>query len=195
MVAVLTAADLPIVGSGKGRLYEPLAREEVVYAGQPVALVVAESEALAEDGVELVEVELEPLEPVLDLEAATLPGAPRARVRSREPRARDPTSATPTRRSPPAGIGDEEDLSDNVLGTAQLANGDVDAALAASHVGRRGAASPRPGCIRAISSPRPRSHGSSPTANSSSAPRPRLRSPPATRWPSCSASGRADPDP
>src|SRR3982074_1717814 len=40
VVPVLTAADLPIVTSGKGRLYEPLAREEVLYAGQPVALVV-----------------------------------------------------------------------------------------------------------------------------------------------------------
>src|SRR5215475_4252066 len=57
VVAVLTAADLPIVATGPGRLYEPLAREEVVYAGQPVALVVAESEVLAEDGAELVGVE------------------------------------------------------------------------------------------------------------------------------------------
>src|ERR1039458_3515242 len=64
VVAILTAGDLPVVGTGPGRLYEPLAREEVVYAGQPVALVVAESEALAQDGAELVEVELEPLEPV-----------------------------------------------------------------------------------------------------------------------------------
>ena len=66
VVAVLTAADLPIVGTGPGRLYEPLARREVVYAGQPVALVVAESEVLAEDGAELVGVELEPLPAVLD---------------------------------------------------------------------------------------------------------------------------------
>ena len=50
VVAVLTAADLPIVATGPGRLYEPLAREEVVYAGQPVAIVVAETEALAADG-------------------------------------------------------------------------------------------------------------------------------------------------
>src|SRR5437763_15580115 len=80
VVAVLTAGDLPIVGSGQGRLHEPLARQEVVYAGQPIALVVAESEALAADGAGLVEVELEPLEPVLDVEAAVSSGAPRARV-------------------------------------------------------------------------------------------------------------------
>ncbi len=88
VVAVLTADDLPIKATGKGRLFEPLAREEVVYAGQPVALVIADSEALAEDGVELVEVELEPLEPVLELEAAIQPGAPLARVNVRADEAR-----------------------------------------------------------------------------------------------------------
>ena len=40
--------------SGIDRTAEPLAREEVVFAGQPVAIVVAESEAAAEDGAELV---------------------------------------------------------------------------------------------------------------------------------------------
>ena len=133
VVAVLTAGDLPIKGSGKGRLFEPLAREEVVYAGQPVALVIAESEALAEDGVELVEVELEPLEPVLDLEAATQPDAPLARVNVRD--VEGGSDLGDAHASVAAGgIGDDEDLSDNVLDTARLANGDVDAALAASHV-------------------------------------------------------------
>src|SRR5205823_816196 len=80
VVAVLTAADLPIPGGGAGRLFEPLARDEVVYAGQPVALVVAETEAAAQDGTELVQVELEPLAPVLDLEAAAAPDSPRTRV-------------------------------------------------------------------------------------------------------------------
>jgi len=133
VVAVLTADDLPIVGSGPGRLYEPLAREEVVYAGQPVALVVADSEALAEDGVELVEVELEPLEPVLDLDAAIRPGAPRARVKARaEGTGSDLGEA---HASVSAGeIGERERLSENVFDTARLEHGDVAAALAASHV-------------------------------------------------------------
>jgi CO/xanthine dehydrogenase Mo-binding subunit len=132
VVAVLTAADLPIVGTGRGRTYEPLAREEAVYAGQPVAMVVAETEALAEDGAELVEVELEPLEPVLDLEAAARPGAPRARVKVA---AGDEGSDLGDAHASVAtsGIGDEEELSDNVVGTARLENGDVDAALAGSH--------------------------------------------------------------
>src|ERR1700761_5845588 len=33
VVAVITAEDLPIVASGAGRAYEPLARREIVYAG------------------------------------------------------------------------------------------------------------------------------------------------------------------
>jgi carbon-monoxide dehydrogenase large subunit len=43
-----------------------LARDEVRYVGQPVAAVIAESRALAEDAAELVEVEYEPLEPVVE---------------------------------------------------------------------------------------------------------------------------------
>ena len=61
VVAVLAAADLPIASTGTDRTSEPLAREEVVFAGQPVALVVAETEAAAEDGAEAVVVEYEPL--------------------------------------------------------------------------------------------------------------------------------------
>ena len=84
VVAVLTHADLPLAG-GSGRAAEPLAREEIVWAGQPVALVIAESEAAAEDGAALVDVDAEPLEAVLDLEAAIADGAP-ARPAEREGR-------------------------------------------------------------------------------------------------------------
>jgi CO/xanthine dehydrogenase Mo-binding subunit len=136
VVAVLTAADLPIAGTGKGRMYEPLAREEVVYAGQPVAIVVAESDAIASDAAQLVAVDFEPLEPVLDLEAAAAPGAPRARVIvAAENEGSDIGDAHAAVSA--AGIEGEE-LSDNVLGTARLAQGDVDAALAASAVVVRG---------------------------------------------------------
>jgi CO/xanthine dehydrogenase Mo-binding subunit len=132
VVAVLTARDLPIVATGKGRLYEPLARDEVVYAGQPVAVVVAESEALAEDGVERVEVELESREPVLDLERATAPGAPLARTVAV---AKGTGSDIGDAHASVSAEGlDEEELSDNVLGTAKLTEGDVGTALAASHV-------------------------------------------------------------
>src|SRR6185312_2108950 len=118
--------------AGKGRLYEPLAREEVVFAGQPVALVIAESEARAEDAASLVDVQLEPLEPVVDVEAAARPGAPRARVV--EATAGEGSDIGDAHAAVAAAGLEGEELSDNVLGTARLANGDVDAALAASDV-------------------------------------------------------------
>jgi CO/xanthine dehydrogenase Mo-binding subunit len=79
VVAVLTAEDLPVVG-GSGRAAEPLAREEIVWSGQPVALVVAETEAAAEDAAGLVAVDAEPLPAVMDLEAAMAADAPAARL-------------------------------------------------------------------------------------------------------------------
>lgn len=80
VVAVLTARDLPIVARGKERRCQPLARSEALFAGQPIALVVARSEAAAEDAVPLVVVEVEPLEPAVDLMAAVEPDAPVARL-------------------------------------------------------------------------------------------------------------------
>ncbi|MFZ0091586.1 MAG: xanthine dehydrogenase family protein molybdopterin-binding subunit [Solirubrobacteraceae bacterium] len=136
VVAVLTAADLPIVTSGRGRMHQPLARDEVVYAGQPVAIVVAETEAVAEDAVGLVEVELEPLEPVLDIEAAAAPGAPPARTV--EVDAGEGSDIGDAHAAVTAAGLEGEDLSDNVLDTARLHNGDVEAALAASAVVVRG---------------------------------------------------------
>jgi CO/xanthine dehydrogenase Mo-binding subunit len=136
VAAVLTAEDLPIVAGGVGRMYEPLAREEVVYAGQPVALVVAETEAIAEDAVELVALELEPLDPVLELEAAARPGAPRARVRTEAEG--EGSGLSDAHATAAAADLEGEPLSENVLGTARLAAGDIDAALADSHVVVRG---------------------------------------------------------
>ncbi|MGA7686547.1 MAG: xanthine dehydrogenase family protein molybdopterin-binding subunit, partial [Terriglobales bacterium] len=48
----------------------PIAVDKVRYQGEPVAAVVAESAALAEDAAELVAVEYDPLEPVIDAEQA-----------------------------------------------------------------------------------------------------------------------------
>jgi len=60
IVAILTAADLPdILPTTRQRLL--LARERVIFAGQPVALVLAESANVAEDAIEQIFVEYEPL--------------------------------------------------------------------------------------------------------------------------------------
>jgi CO/xanthine dehydrogenase Mo-binding subunit len=137
VVAVLTADDLPIVAAGPGRSKNPLAREEILYAGQPIAIAVAETEALATDAIELIEVELEPVEAVIDVEGAVLPGAARARLHTAD-EGDDGDLGDAHAAVAAGGVGDEEELSDNVLGTARLAGGDVDAALAASEVVVRG---------------------------------------------------------
>jgi len=54
----------------------PLAVERALWQGQPVAIVLAESRAIAEDAVERIEVEWEPLDALADPEAALEPSAP-----------------------------------------------------------------------------------------------------------------------
>ena len=54
----------------------PLARDRVRHVGEAIAMVIAESRYLAEDAAADVMVEYEPLDPVVDLEAALAPDAP-----------------------------------------------------------------------------------------------------------------------
>ena len=54
----------------------PLAVGKVVWAGQPIVAVVAETRAQAEDAIELIAVEFEELEPVTDIDAARAQDAP-----------------------------------------------------------------------------------------------------------------------
>jgi aerobic carbon-monoxide dehydrogenase large subunit len=53
----------------------PVAKDKARHAGDPVAVIVAESRALAADALEAVEVDYDPLDPVLDLEDALKPEA------------------------------------------------------------------------------------------------------------------------
>jgi CO/xanthine dehydrogenase Mo-binding subunit len=77
VVAVLTEADLATSGKPiNSRPSAVLARDTVVFTGQPVAVVVAETEAQAQDAAEAVFVEYEPLPPVLDPEEAMRADAP-----------------------------------------------------------------------------------------------------------------------
>jgi len=50
--------------------------ERVTYVGQPIAMVIAADRYVAEDGVDLIDVEFEPLPVVVDADAALAPGAP-----------------------------------------------------------------------------------------------------------------------
>lgn len=54
-----------------------LAHQRVLYAGQPVAVIVAETRYLAEDAAELALIDYEPMPVVVDPEAALEPSAPR----------------------------------------------------------------------------------------------------------------------
>jgi len=75
--AVLTGADLAGAKIGKKIVDMPILAERVVrYAGEKVAAVAAESEAVAEAALDLIEVEYEPLPIVTDVLAAMEPGAP-----------------------------------------------------------------------------------------------------------------------
>jgi aerobic carbon-monoxide dehydrogenase large subunit len=89
VVAVLTGADVEAVtvpgpdpmfammgGGGPSPAYSLLATDKVRLVGDPVAIVVAESRSLAEDGCELVEVDYEDLTPVVDAAFALDPASP-----------------------------------------------------------------------------------------------------------------------
>ena len=83
---------------------EILATEEVLYVGQPIAVVVAESRALAEDAAGAIELEIEPLPAVADARTALDKDAPPADTR----------------------------FADNLAAQFTMGYGDVDAAFAAA---------------------------------------------------------------
>ena len=83
--AVVTYRDVPknvytwppeYVGTGQGPGDEYILDDKVRYVGEPVAGVAAVTEEIAEEALELIEVEYEELEPVFDIEDAMEPDAP-----------------------------------------------------------------------------------------------------------------------
>jgi carbon-monoxide dehydrogenase large subunit len=118
--AVLTADDLPPrMANGQIPMLVPnpsiktprtqlaLARHEVCYVGQTIAVAIADNRYLAEDAAAAVNVEFEPLPAVSDCRDAARPGAPRA----------------------------HSDLATNVAAGVAMSYGDVEAAFArAAHV-------------------------------------------------------------
>src|ERR1700730_13654860 len=86
VVAVLTARDLPLVdieAAIAGREIV-LADDRAVHVGHPIVAVLAETEAAAQDGVDAVEVDYEPLPVVVDMDAAV--NSEIAVAKKREPR-------------------------------------------------------------------------------------------------------------
>lgn len=128
--AVLTAADLPpLAPSSRARLM--LARERVIFVGQPIALVLAENEAAAADGAECVEVDYEPLQAVTTMDAAMAKDAPLVW----------PTGI-PTGAEDEAAHGadsggeteDSEEQASNIAGRTKIQQGDVEQAFAQADV-------------------------------------------------------------
>ncbi len=125
VVAVVTGADLseqlhvpavPMVAGMKIPPHPLLARGAVHAAGTPVAAVVAQNRALAQDGLSAIVVDYEALPAVVNAEQALEPGAPLAR----------------------------EELDSNVCYSTRKTGGDVDRAFAeADHIVRLRIASPR----------------------------------------------------
>lgn len=86
----------------KAGLQRPLALDKVRFVGEPLVAIAARSRALAEDAVDLVEIEYDPLPPVVDPAMALEPGATLV----------------------------HEDLGDNLSWRNQYASEDIDGALA-----------------------------------------------------------------
>lgn len=118
VVAVVTAADL-LITFPQGHSEFLLADGHVTYAGQPVAAVLAETEAIAGDAASLVTVEYTPLLAITDPLVAMRADTPLVHAGD----------------APPAG---RSDLSGNVRGLLHYTRGDVTAGLAAAdHVESR----------------------------------------------------------
>jgi len=113
--AVFTYADLrPLLACDRIPLALPsaairftadpvvLAHDELTFVGEPIAVIVAENRALAEDAVKLIELDAVPLPAITDPVAGLKPGSPRARL----------------------------DCPDNLVAQHTLSYGDVDAAFA-----------------------------------------------------------------
>src|SRR5207302_3850476 len=75
--AVLTAADIPALKKkAPTRAHAVLAIDRAVFAGQPVAAVAADELAIAEEALDLIEVQYEVLKPAVDPLESMKPGAP-----------------------------------------------------------------------------------------------------------------------
>ncbi len=112
VVAVYTAAELAphsaaitsIAAIGAWPEFHPLVTDRVRFVGDVIAMVVAESRYLAEDAVDLIEVDYEPLPAVTDFASAVAEGAPKL----------------------------FDDLESNVLFTTAMDRGDVEAVFASA---------------------------------------------------------------
>ncbi len=128
--AVYTGETLAMAKrDSSSRTQSPLAQKEALWCGHPVAIVLAETEAAAEDGAAAVDVEYEVLPAVMDPVTAMQPAALLVRVQEKD------TTSEIAGGGAHAAVAEEEvedtqkeDLSQNVSDKAHYHGGDMDAA-------------------------------------------------------------------
>lgn len=131
VVDVVTAAELEVDEPSPDA---PLAYERVFYAGQPVAAVVADSEAAAADAAALLDIEYEELEAAADAASAMGADAPQV-LAEREEASEEAASIHGASTASESAAGN---MPPNVTDVAHLTRGDAAAALASADVVVRG---------------------------------------------------------
>ncbi|PYN39682.1 MAG: hypothetical protein DMD95_23950 [Candidatus Rokuibacteriota bacterium] len=130
--AVLTAADIPeLKKKAPTRAHAVLAIDRVVFAGQPVAAVAADEPAIAEEALDLIDVQYEVLAVSADPLEAMKPGAPPVadagtEADTSEAQAHGSVAGVATEAKPAKAV--------NISQQARLQRGDVAKALAESDV-------------------------------------------------------------
>lgn len=130
VVAVITAKDLPNIPPSD-RAHLLLARDRAFFVGHPVALVLAEDAATAQDGADQVYVDYDPLPAAVTIEQALAEGAPLVWPGGK-PGQSEETAAHG------ADTGGDEDINaerpSNIAGKNRVERGDVEAGLAEADV-------------------------------------------------------------
>ena len=122
---VLTCDDLPeVTPSSRARLM--LARGRVIFVGQPIAIVLADTAAAAADGAELVEVDYDPLDAVTSMDDALADGANIVWPNGIPTGAGD--EAAHGADTGGESEGDDKEIS-NIAGQTKMDTGDIDAAF------------------------------------------------------------------
>ncbi len=136
VVAVYTGKTLGMAkANSTSRSQAPLAQDEVYWCGHPVAIVLAETEEAADDGVAAVDVDYEPLPVIVDPLEAMAVNAPLARTRS-ENESSEIAGGGAHAAVANDEVGDEpkEALSKNVSDTTHLKFGDIEEGLREAEV-------------------------------------------------------------
>ncbi|MCD6029340.1 MAG: aldehyde oxidase and xanthine dehydrogenase molybdopterin binding protein [Thermomicrobiales bacterium] len=131
VVTVLTSDDLSVARDASGApVKAPIASGEAVYAGQFVALVLAETDAAAQDGVAAVEVDYEPLPVVVTLDEGLDPASPH--IRETRQQANEEEAAMHNADAAIQAEENDEFVGPNVSNSVHFARGDVAAGFAAA---------------------------------------------------------------